>query len=81
MYSKLYQENDKVMLLDTGEVLTVVADFSEHLERGIIVQENILQPLKRCEVRPAGATRERFEASSGISAPDSPAPRPANSLF
>ena len=37
----MYKENDKVMILETGEVLTVIADFSDRLDRGIIVKENI----------------------------------------
>ena len=31
----MYKQNDKVMILETGEVLTVIMDFSDELERGI----------------------------------------------
>lgn len=71
----LYQENDKIMILETGEVVTVVADFSEHLERGVIVKENIGRNLSSSEVRPAGRTRERSDAGRGVLAPE-PFPPP-----
>lgn len=79
--NQTYFENDKVMLLATGEVLTVIRDFSEELERGIVVRENIGRNLMASEVRPAGHTRQRVEASVGITPPDPrPAP-PAESIF
>ena len=71
----LYRENDKIMILETGEVVTVVADFSEHLERGLIVKENIGRNLSSSEVRPAGRTRERTDAGRGVVAPE-PFPPP-----
>jgi hypothetical protein len=71
----MYEENDKIMLLDTGEVLTVVADFSDELECGIIVKERIGRNLMASEVRPAGHTRQRADASLGVVAPD-PLPPP-----
>jgi len=71
----MYKENDKIMVLTTGEVLTVAADFTEHLERGIVVKENIGKYLKACEVRPAGHTRERADAGRGIVEPE-PFPPP-----
>ena len=71
----MYQENDKVMLLETGEVLTVIMDFSDELECGIVVKENIGRNLSPFEVRPAGHTRQRAEAGRGIEAPE-PFPPP-----
>jgi hypothetical protein len=71
----MYQENDKVMLLETGEVLTVIMDFSDELECGIVVKENIGRNLSTCEVRPAGHTRQRVEAGRGIEVPE-PFPPP-----
>jgi hypothetical protein len=73
--TEMYRENDKVMLLETGEVLTVIVDFSDELERGIVVRENIGRNLMASEVRPAGHTRQRVEASRGIIPPD-PFPPP-----
>ena len=58
------------MVKSTGEVLTVHADLSEHLEPGIIVKEKIGRLLCRCDVRPAGHTRQRREAATGITFPD-----------
>lgn len=66
----MYRENDKVMILATGEVLTVIADFSDQMERGIIVKETIGRNLMASEVRPAGHTRERADAGRGIVEPD-----------
>jgi hypothetical protein len=66
----MYQENDKVMLLETGEVFTVIADFSNEQERGIIVRESIGRNLAPAEVRPAGHTRQRAEAAIGIVPPE-----------
>ena len=37
----MYRENDKIMLLETGEVLTVIKDFSDEMECGIVVKESI----------------------------------------
>ena len=72
----LYSENDKVMVLETGEVLTVIADFSDTMECGIVVKESIGRNLRASEVRPAGHTRERAEAAHGVEPPDSPPPPP-----
>ncbi len=72
----MYSENDKVMILETGEVLTVIRDFSDRMERGIIVKENIGRNLKPSEVRPAGHTRQRAEAAIGIEPPDTHRPPP-----
>jgi hypothetical protein len=74
-FSIMYLENDKVMLLTTGEVLTVMKDFSDELERGIVVRENIGRNLMTSEVRAAGRTRERAEAGQGVEAPE-PFPPP-----
>jgi hypothetical protein len=71
----MYQENDKIMLLETGEVLTVIADLSDKMERGIVVKENIGRNLMPSEVRAAGHTRQRADAAVGIEAPD-PLPPP-----
>jgi hypothetical protein len=71
----MYRENDKIMLLETGEVLTVIMDFSNELERGIVVKENIGRNLMASEVRPAGHTRQRADAARGIVPPD-PLPPP-----
>jgi hypothetical protein len=76
-----YTENDKVMVLETGEVLTVIMDFSDELERGIVVRENIGRNLMASEVRPAGHTRQRAEAARGIEPPDPPPPRPMGKIF
>lgn len=59
---ELYQENDKVMLKETGEVFTVDTDLSNRVEPGIVVKEDIGRLLLQCEVRPAGQTRERRDA-------------------
>ena len=71
----MYSENDKIMVLETGEVLTVIMDFTDELERGIVVKENIGRNLMASEVRPAGHTRLRAEAGRGIIPPD-PLPPP-----
>ena len=78
--TKMYREDDKIMLLATGEVLTVIADLSEFFERGIVVKENIGRQLMHSEVRPAGQTREREEARKGITEPD-PFPPPLDNIF
>ena len=70
----MYRENDKVMLLETGEVFTVILDFSDELECGIVVREKVGRNLSAAEVRPAGHTRQRADAGRGIIAPD---PKPA----
>jgi hypothetical protein len=75
----MYQENDKIMLLETGEVLTVIIDFSDEMERGIVVKESIGRNLMASEVRPAGHTRQRVEAGRGVVAPD-PLPPPLEEL-
>jgi len=77
----MYRENDKVMLLETGEVLTVIMDFSGDLERGIVVKENIGRNLRASEVRPAGHTRERAEAGRGVVPPDPFPPPPASGML
>ena len=71
----MYRENDKVMIVATGEVLTVIADFSDELERGIVVKENMGRNLMSSEVRPAGHTRQRADAGRGIIPPE-PFPPP-----
>jgi hypothetical protein len=77
----MYYENDKIMLLATGEVLTVIMDFSDELERGIVVKENIGRNLMTSEVRPAGHTRQRVEAGHGVVPPDPFPPPPVESFF
>ena len=77
----MYYEDDKVMLLETGEVLTVLMDLSEELERGIVVRENVGRNLMTSEVRPAGHTRQRAEAGRGVVPPDPLPPPPAASIF
>jgi len=72
----MYRSNDKIMLLETGEVLTVVMDFSDELERGIVVKENIGRNLMSSEVRPAGHTRQRADAGRGVLPPDAAPPPP-----
>ena len=76
----MYKENDKVMLLATGEVLTVMVDFSDEIDRGIVVRENVGRNLIRSEVRPAGHTRQRADAGRGIVPPEPIPPRPVESL-
>jgi hypothetical protein len=71
----MYRENDKIMLLETGEVLTVIIDFSDEMERGIVVKEKFGRNLMSSEVRPAGHTRQRADASRGVVPPD-PLPPP-----
>ena len=77
---KLYKKHDKIMLKDTGEVLTVLEDLSTHMEPGIIVQEKIGCMLLHCEVRAAGRTRQRLEAGIGITEPEPPPPLPPDRL-
>jgi hypothetical protein len=77
----MYYLDDKIMLLETGEVLTVLKDFSDELERGIVVKENIGRNLMSSEVRPAGHTRQRAEAGVGIIPPDPGPPPPAASIL
>jgi hypothetical protein len=76
----MYRENDKIMVLATGEVLTVAADLTEHVERGIKVKEDIGRSLMASEVRPAGRTRERADAGKGVVEPD-PFPPPVDDLL
>jgi len=76
----MYKQNDKVMVLDTGEVLTVIMDMSDELERGIVVRENIGRNLCASEVRPAGHTRQRLDAGRGIVPPDPVPPAPSSYL-
>jgi len=77
----MYDMDDKVMLLETGEVLTVMIDLSDELERGIVVHENIGRNLMRSEVRPAGHTRQRADAGRGIEPPDQLPPPPSESIL
>ena len=77
---KLYKKHDKIMIKDTGEVLTVLEDLSNHMEPGIIVQEKIGRLLLHCDVRPAGHTRQRLEAAVGITEPEPPPPPPPDRL-
>ena len=77
VFPRLYAENDKIMHLRTGQVLTVHADLSNLLDPGIIVKEKVGRLLRHSEVRPAGKTRERFEAEKGIVPPDPLPPLPS----
>ncbi len=77
----MYKQNDKVMVLETGEVLTVIMDMSNEMERGIVVRENIGRNLSHSEVRPAGRTRQRLEAARGIVPPDPVPPVPLGCRF
>jgi hypothetical protein len=77
----MYRENDKIMLLETGEVLTVIIDFSDEMECGIVVKEKIGRNLKASEVRPAGHTRQRADAGRGVVPPDPPPPPPVERNF
>ncbi len=79
--NKPYQENDKIMLLATGEVFTVLADLTKDSKPGIFVKERILAPISYSEVRPAGRTRQRIEAGAGVTEPESPPPRPTDSIL
>lgn len=79
--TEMYRENDKIMLLDTGEVLTVIIDFTDKMERGIIVKENIGRNLRASEVRPAGHTRQRADAGQGVMAPEPFPPPPIEDGF
>ena len=76
----MYRENDKIMLLATGEVLTVIMDFSDQMERGIVVKEKIGRNLSASEVRPAGHTRQRADAGLGVVAPDPFPPPPVEDV-
>ena len=78
MKRKLYKEDDKIMVLKTGEVFTVLADISEQGEPGIVVKDESCPLLWHSEVRPAGRTRERADAGKGITEPDTPPPPPGN---
>ncbi len=80
-FQRMYKQNDKVMLLETGEVLTVIMDLSSEMDRGIVVRESIGRNLSHDEVRPAGKTRERLEASRGIIPPDPVPPIPMGAQF
>lgn len=77
----MYYENDKIMLLETGEVLTVIMDFSDELERGIVVRENVGRNLMISEVRPAGHTRQRADAGRGVVPPDAFRSQPPTGIF
>jgi len=77
---RLYAEYDKIMLLKTGQVLTVHEDLSNHLDPGIIVKEKVGRLIRRSEVRPAGHTRVRLELEKHIVEPDPPPPPPKNCL-
>jgi len=78
---RLYQENDKIMVLATGEVFTVLIDVSEGSKPGIYVKEKALPPFDHDDVRPAGHTRERADAGVGVTDREIPPPRPDNSLL
>ena len=78
---RMYKQNDKVMILETGEVLTVILDMSDEMDRGIVVRENIGRNLSHDEVRPADRTRERLEASRGIVPPEPAPPVPLGAQF
>jgi hypothetical protein len=71
----MYKIDDKVMVLETGEVLTVIKDFTDEVEQGIVVKEKFGRNLAASEVRPAGRTRQRLEAARGI-VPPLPFPPP-----
>ena len=77
---RLYAEHDKIMLIKTGQVLTVHEDLSNHLDPGIIVKEKVGRLVRRSEVRPAGHTRTRLELEKHIVEPDPPVPLPKNCL-
>ncbi len=77
---RLYAENDKIVLIMTGQVLTVHEDLSNHLEPGIVVKEKVGRLIRRCEVRPAGATRQRWELEKTITEKELPPPPPENCL-
>jgi len=77
----MYKQNDKVMILETGEVLTVIMDLSNEMDRGIVVRENIGRNLSHEEVRPAGHTRQRLDASRGVLPPEPAPPVPAGHNF
>jgi hypothetical protein len=67
---KLYKAGDKVMLKETGEVLTVLDDLSYYKEPGILVEEKVGRMFLHSEVRPAGHTRQRRDAGIGITEPE-----------
>jgi hypothetical protein len=75
-----YYEDDKIMLLDSGEVLTVQEDLGDEVAPGIVVKEEIGRRLIHGEVRPAGHTRQRYDLARAIVAPDAPPPLPENCL-
>jgi hypothetical protein len=77
----MYKQNDKIMVLETGEVLTVIMDLSDEMDRGIVVRESIGRNLSHDEVRPAGKTRERLDAARGIVPPDPKPPIPLGAQF
>ncbi len=62
-------------------MLTVLVDFSNEMEHGIVVKENIGRNLKSSEVRPAGHTRQRVDAGRGVVAPDPLPPSSEDSMF
>jgi hypothetical protein len=73
---RLYAEGDKIMILETGEVFTVLQDLSSEQEPGIAVREEIGRLLGHGEVRPAGHTRQRRDLEESIIAPEAPPPPP-----
>src|SRR5471032_1728963 len=77
---RLYAEHDKIMLLTTGQILTVHEDLSNHLDPGIIVKEKIGRLVRRSEVRPAGSTRQRLELEKHITEAEAPPPPPEDCL-
>ena len=56
-----YQQDDKVMLLATGEVLTVLTDTGDLVKPAGMVKEGGGRAFHHASVRPAGKTRERLE--------------------
>jgi hypothetical protein len=64
------------MVLETGEVLTVIIDFGDEMGHGIVVKEKIGRNLMASEVRPAGHTRQRADAARGVVSPDPFPPLP-----
>jgi hypothetical protein len=76
---RLYKRLDKIMLKDTGEVLTVLQDLSNKEKRGIVVREKP-ERFMHSQVRPAGRTRQQREAAAaiGVTEPEPPPPPPVN---
>ena len=77
---KPYSQYDKIVLKDTGEVLTVLEDLGYYEAPAITVYEDIGRRIMRWEVHPAGNTRQRRDAAIGITEPEPPPPPPDNRL-